>query len=194
MENKEVMKRSFLADGRWRRSLAEFKKLDVVVFCGMMCAVAIVLGSLASINIGQYVRIGFSNLPNLVVDYLFGPAIGAVFGGALDIIKYLIKPTGAFFPGFTLSAMLGGIIYGWFFYKKNITIPRILLGHLTVKVLVNLVLNTLWLDMLYGNGFWAILPGRIVSNAVMLPIDTVITYVLFLAVKRTILPYFNQGK
>ncbi len=192
MENETTMNKNFWRDGRWSRSLAEFKKLNVVVFCGMMCAVAIVLGSVASISIGQYIRIGFSSIPNLVIDYLFGPAIGAIFGGALDIIKYLIKPTGAFFPGFTISAVIGGLIYGWFFYKKKITVQRIFLAQLIVKVFVNLFLNTLWLNMLYGKGFFAILPGRIVSNAVMLPIDTAITYFILLAVKRTIAPRFAQ--
>lgn len=35
-----------------------------------------------------------------------------IFGGALDVLKYIIKPTGPFFFGFTFDAMLSGIIYG----------------------------------------------------------------------------------
>jgi hypothetical protein len=48
------------------------------------------------------------------------------------------------------------------------------------------MLNTVWLVMLYGYGLAAILPGRIISNAVMLPIDTLITFVVLTFVQRNI--------
>lgn len=97
----------FMEGSLWLRSLGEFKRLNVVVFCGMMCALAIVLNMVASINVGPYIRIGFSGLPNQAVAYLFGPAVGGIFGAALDVIKYMLKPDGAFFPGFTVSAGIG---------------------------------------------------------------------------------------
>ena len=156
----------FMSGSLWLRSLGEFKRLNVVVFCGMMCALAMVLNMVASVSVGPYIRIGFSGLPNQVVAYLFGPAVGGIFGAALDVIKYLIKPDGAFFPGFTISAL--------------------------VKVVVNILLNTLWLNMLYGKAFLAILPGRVISNAVMLPIDTAIMYFMLQAVDRTIKRYFDE--
>ena len=167
----------FMSDSLWLRSLGEFKRLNVVAFCGMMCALAMVLNMVASINVGPYVRIGFSGIP---------------FGAALDVIKYLIKPDGAFFPGFTVSAALGGIIYGAFLYKKKVTLPRVFASQLLVKIAVNILLNTLWLNMLYGKAFLAILPGRVISNAVMLPIDTAIMFFMLQAVDRTIKRYFDE--
>ncbi len=176
---------------RWMGSLAEFKKLRNVVFCGMMAAIAVVLGYVATINIGQYIRIGFSGLPNQVVDCLFGPAVGAIFGAALDIIKWFIKPTGDFFPGFTISAALGGIIYGFAFYKKKISLARVFIAHLIVSVFVNVGLNSLWLKILYDQAIMVMLPGRILKNAIMLPIDTFITYAMLRAVERTIKPMMD---
>ncbi len=176
----------------WIRSISEFKKLKVVVFCGMMAAVAIVLNYVASINIGDYIRIGFSGLPNQIVCYLFGPAIGTIFGAALDIIKFILKPTGPFFPGFTISAAAGGLIYGLFLYRRKVTLVRVLLAQITVKIFVNIVLNTLWVNMLYGKAITAILPARIVSNAIMLPIDTIICFLMLTAVERSIMPYFRH--
>ena len=170
----------------WVRSLNEFKSLRNVVVCGMMAAIAIILGYVAPIKIGNYIRIGFSGIPNQVVDYLFGPAIGAIFGASLDVIKWFLQPSGDFFPGFTISAALGGIIYGFAFYKKSITLGRVFIAQLIVKVFVNIGLNSLWLKMLYDQAIIALLPGRILSNAVMLPIDTFITYVMLTAVARTV--------
>lgn len=190
-ENKGFMT-DLMTGSMWRGSLAEFKKLRVITFCGMMCAVAMALNMVASISLGPYIRIGFSGLPNQVVAYLFGPAVGGIFGAALDIIKYLIKPEGAFFPGFTVSAALGGIIYGAFLYRQKLSLARVFAAQLLVKVFVNLLLNTLWLNMLYGKGFLAILPGRVVSNAVMLPIDTAIMFFMLQAVDRTIKRYFDE--
>lgn len=182
----------FIDRSLWLRSLGEFKKVNVVAFCGMMCALAMVLNMVASISVGPYIRIGFSGLPNQAVAYLFGPAVGGIFGAALDVIKYLIKPDGAFFPGFTISAALGGIIYGAFLYRKKLTLGRVCAAQVLVKVFVNVLLNTLWLNMLYGKAFMAILPGRVISNAVMLPIDVAIMYFMLQAVDRTIRKYFDE--
>ena len=186
--------KGFMTGSMWIRSLGEFKKLRVVTFCGMMCAAAMALNMVASVSLGPYIRIGFSGLPNQVVAYLFGPAVGGIFGAALDIIKYLIKPEGAFFPGFTVSAAVGGIFYGAFLYRRKLSLARVFAAQLTVKVFVNLFLNTLWLNMLYGKGFMAILPGRVVSNAVMLPIDTAIMFLMLQAVDRTVKKYFDEEK
>ncbi|MGI6118494.1 MAG: folate family ECF transporter S component [Bilifractor sp.] len=181
-------------DNIFAESLGELSGARSVAFCGVMAALAVVLNYAASIEIGQYVRIGFSMLPNIIVDDFFGPAIGGIFGGALDIIKYLLKPTGPFFPGFTVSAILGGIIYGLFFYKKKITVVRVLAANAVVKVCVNILLNSVWLHILYGKGFIALLPARVLSNAIMLPIDTAIYYFMLNSVNRGVLPRFRAER
>ena len=174
-------------------SLERLKETKVLTFCGMMGALAIVLGYVATIKVGQYIRIGFSGLPNQVVDYLFGPWIGAIFGGARDIIKWFASGDGNFFPGFTITAMLGAVIYGFFLYNKPLKLTNVIISQLLVKIVCNLVLNTLWLNMLYGQAVAAILPGRIVSNAVMLPIDCFIMYVMLKVVGKVIKPYFDTN-
>ncbi|SFB68459.1 folate family ECF transporter S component [Butyrivibrio sp. YAB3001] len=175
-------------------SVSRLKETKVLTFCGMMGALAIVLGYVATIKFGPYIRIGFSGLPNQVVDYLFGPWIGAIFGGTMDIIKWFVSGDGDFFPGFTITAMLGAIIYGLFIYNKPLKLWRIIAAQVSVKIVCNIILNTLWLNLLYSKAILAILPGRIVSNAVMLPIDVIIMYLLLQVVSKTIKPYFNSYK
>ena len=165
----------------FKLSLGEFRKLRVITFCGLMAALAIVLNYVASIQIGPYVRIGFSNVPNVIVDFLFGPAVGV-----LDILKLMLKPSGAYFPGFTLSAVLGGLIYGFAFYRKPVSVKRVFLANLIVKVFDNIILNSLWLHIMYGKALAALLPARIVSNAGMLPVDTALFYLILKAADRTI--------
>ena len=163
---------------RFKESLLEFKNIKNVAFTGLLAALAIVLNYVTTINIGPTIKIGFSGLPNQVVSYLFGPAIGGIFGGALDVLKWMLRPDGNFFPGFTISAIAGGIIYGLFFYKREVSLLRCFLAHLCVKVFVNLFLNTMWLVILYNNAVSAILPARALSNLIMLPIDTAICYLI----------------
>lgn len=157
-------------------SIKELKVTRNLVVCGFMAALAIVLGFVASIDIGPYIRIGFSGIPNRIVEFLFGPVVGCIFGGTLDILKFIVKPTGAFFFGFTFDAMLAGVIYGSILYKKPVKIWRVFIAELLAKVIVNCLLNTLWISILYGKGFLVLLPARVLKNAIMLPIDTVIVY------------------
>lgn len=157
-------------------SIKELKVTHNLVICGLMGALSIVLGLIATINIGPYIRIGFSGIPNRIVEFLFGPVIGCIFGGMLDVLKFIIKPTGPFFFGFTFDAMLAGIIYGSILYKKPVKVWRIFLAELLCKVIVNCGFNTLWISMLYGKGFLVLLPARLLKNAIMLPIDTAIVF------------------
>lgn len=158
-------------------SLQELKSVRTVTACAMFAAISVVLGAYTLV-IGDYIKIGFSSISNQFVHMLFGPVVGSLFAGALDILKYLVKPTGAFFPGFTVNAMLAGLLYGCFFYKKPIRLGRILAGELTVSVICNMLLGTLWLSMLYGKGFLALLPMRVLKNLIMWPVNSFLFYTI----------------
>ena len=174
------------------RELASPKNLAL---CGVMGALSLVLGIVASIQIGPYIKIGFSGLPNRIVECLFGPVIGCIFGGTMDILKFIAKPDGPFFFGFTFDAMLAGVLYGSILYKKPVTIPRVFVAELAAKVIVNCGFNTLWISVLYGKGFLAILPMRLLKNAIMLPIDTIITFaMLTLATQIATQFHFSKPK
>lgn len=156
-------------------SYKELKYVRTITACGMLAALAIVLG-MFSIEIGNYIRIGFSSIPNGVVAYLFGPVVGGIFAGSLDVIKYLLKPTGPFCLPLTLVTILAGIIYGCMFYKRPITLRRVFAAKFVVMLICNVILNTLCLSLLYGQGFIVLLPARALKNLIMWPIDSIIFY------------------
>ena len=95
----------------YQASFQELKHVKTLTTAAMLMAVSVVLGYF-TIEAGPYLKIGFGGVVNQFVYYLFGPVAGAVYGGVLDLVKYVVKPTGAFFPGFTLNAMLGGVLLG----------------------------------------------------------------------------------
>ncbi len=170
----------------YKDSLKELLNTRNMVLCGLMAALAVVLSLVASIDIGPYIRVGFSGLPNRVVECLFGPVTGCLFGGMLDVLKYILKPSGPFFFGFTFNVMVAGLIYGTLLYRNPVTVKRIVAAEFLTKLLVNCLLNTLWISMLYGKGFFAILPLRVLKNAIMLPIDSCILYFTLTYMKKLV--------
>lgn len=165
-------------------SYLEFKKTRAITTSSMFAAIAVILGSM-TVEIGNYIKIGFSSIANQFVYYLFGPVFGGFFGGALDLLKYFIKPTGEFFPGWTLSAMLAGVIYGCFYYKRKLTFWWVLAAEFTVSAVCNMFLGTLWLNIMYGEGFIALLPGRVIKNLIMTPINALIFHTLVWSMERS---------
>lgn len=161
----------------------ELKSMKTIAATAMLISVAVVLGFF-SVQVTDFIKIGFAFLANELTAFLFGPAVGGVMAGIADIIKYLIRPTGPFFFGFTFNAILGGVIYGMILYKKPVSLMRIFMAKLTVSVVVNAILNTYWLSILYGSAFIAILPVRLVKEVVMLPIETVLLYMVMKALSR----------
>ena len=156
-------------------SSLELKQVRTVTICAMMAAIGVALGSV-SIFLGSSHRIGFSEIPNMLVCYLFGPMVGGLFAGTLDILKYLIKPMGAFFPPMTLVVVLKGILYGCFFYKAQLSLRRVAVAQLAVAVSCNLLLNTLCLSAMYGTPFMVLLPPRIIQNLIMWVVNSLVFF------------------
>ena len=174
-------------------SLQELRKTRSLAVTAMLMAIAVILGFLA-IQVTESIRISFSFLVDELVGFLFGPAVGAIFGGVVDFLKYIVKPTGPYFPGFMFSEVLTGMIYVVFLYKRPIRIQRIIAANTTVTVFVNMFLNTLWLTMLYGNAFAVIFPARVVKELILLPINIVMFYALSTILERAKVFRMIQGQ
>lgn len=67
------------------------------------------------------------------------------------------------------------------------------MARLTVTVVNNLFLTPLWLSMLYGDAFVALVAARIVKNIIMLPIETALLYVILKQVSALRLPSRNYS-
>ena len=104
---------------------------------------------------------------------------------AMDILKYIINPSGAFFFGFTFNAILAGVIYGAFWYKRPLSFARVMAARLVVIVVCNLLLNTLWLSMLSGKGFLVLLGPRVLKNLIMWPVDSLVFVMVAGALERS---------
>lgn len=164
-------------------SYREFKHVRTITTCAMFGAMSVVLGYY-SIRITPQLKIGFGALPNELVDYLFGPVVGAMFGGAMDLIKYMMKPEGGLIPGLTFNAMLAAFIYGLFLYKRPLSLPRMLAAKFVVALVCNVILGTYWLSLVGGRGYLAILPTRAFKNLIQWPVDSMLFFFVAKALER----------
>ena len=164
-------------------SYPELFRARTLTLCAMFGALSIVLDQF-TIKAGSF-KLGISGLPNELVHFLFGPVVGATFGGAMDILKFLMKPDGGFFFGYTLTAITAGLIYGAFWYKRPLSLPRILAARLAVILVCNLFMNTLWISMTTGKAFLVLLPARAIKNITMWPVDSLLFFIVAGALERS---------
>ena len=168
------------------------RKTRTLTTTGILLAVQIVLGSYGTIEVTDSLKISLSHLAVAPTAVFFGPVVAAMQGALSDIVGYIIKPTGPYFPGFTLATLLLGLIYGIALYTTKHTLPRIIIARVAVMVLVNLLLNTVCLVMLYGPSRLATFPVRAIKNLVQLPFDCILLYSVCNIVKR--LPNPNAAR
>lgn len=151
------------------RSSSTTKLITVAFFI----AIEVVLTRYLSIDTG-ILRIGFGFLPVAMLGIIYGPVWSASAYVIGDVLGMLIFPKGAYFPGFTLTAALTGLVFGLVLYKKQITWKRALAASLIVVVGLNLCLDTYWLHILMGQGYLAMLPARLIKCAFSIPVQTVL--------------------
>ncbi len=161
------------------------QRLKKLTTCGMLLAIAVILGFL-KVPINSFIEIRFAFLPIAMAGALFGPAYGLIIGALSDILGFIAKPTGPFFPGFTISSAIMGAIYGFFLFNFNQTktdkgrgfMVKVIAAEFSVTLIVSLLLNSLWLSILYQNAFIPVFTGRLVKCLIMLPINIILLTVI----------------
>ena len=166
-------------------SARELKKVNTLVMTALLIALGIVLGELFGLQLTQNMKIGVSFVATQLTATLFGPVVGGIMGGVTDILKFIMKPTGSFSILWTLNAIVGPIIYGIMLYKKKFTLWRVLLSKTVVAIVVNIGMSCTWSAILYGNAFWALIPGKVLQQIIQVPVQSIIFYLFVKALQKT---------
>ncbi len=143
-----------------------FGRLTRLARLALLLAMEVVLSRFLSIAT-PIAKIGFGFVPVVLAAVLYGPLWAGALGGLADFLGAILFPTGAYFPGFTLTAALVGCVYGWFLFDRPITWKNTLGAVSVISLVCHLGLNTLWLLVISGYGAMALLPTRAVQTAVM---------------------------
>ncbi len=165
-----------------RESAAEQKKPQTLVVTAMMIAMNIALSSV-HVYLTPQMRVGFGFLTNATTG-CFMVRWWCYRWRSGDVLSYLIRPDGAYFPGFTITAALGGLIYGFLLYRRPMTLPRAIVAKSSISLLLNVLLNTFWMVVLYGKSFTALFPVRLTKNLMLLPVEIALLYIIGKTVQK----------
>ncbi len=97
-----------------------------VVRAGLFIAMSLVLKVMFEVYIPlggiPALRINFASIPLMLSGIILGPGTGFLVGASADLINFMVKPGGPFFPGFTLVSGLTGLLPGliYKYIKKDI--------------------------------------------------------------------------
>ena len=171
-------------------------KSKKIILSALLLATFIVLDRLVTINT-QILAINLSLLPIMVAAIILGPKYSTLIAILGDLIGSILWPFGSYFIGFTVTSGITGLIFGIILYqnpneKKKNFIIRAVISNVLVYVVVNIILNSLCLHVMYKKAFMYYLGVRIFVQTIMLPIYIVLIITLNKILKPIIAKYLYQ--
>lgn len=149
----------------------------------VLSAVHLVLNQF-TIPVSQLLEVGFDFLAVAAIGYLCGPWVAGLSGIVTDLLGYILRPNGPYFPGWTLSAILVGVLYGLWLYRRPIKLWRVVLCKLNMVLLFNFLLTPLWLHITYGQSFVVLSSLRLVKNVIKFPLDILLLMLVLKTCER----------
>ena len=166
------------------KAFVEKNEVLMLTTVGLLIGLAVVFRGLLGIMVTDAFRLSFEFLPIAIVAIKFGPWKAGTAAMIADLVAFWIFPRGTFFPGFTFTAFLMGAAYGLFLRKNPTKIINITLAAIIVVVFIQLGLESLWLSIISGVPYPAMVAGRILRTVIMLPLQIVFIKFAAEAAKR----------
>lgn len=167
-------------------------KIKKIVLSSMLLAILIIFSRFISIKT-EILVISLSFIPIIMSAIWLGYKYSALIALLGDLIGAILFPFGPYFPGFTLSATISGIIYGIFLYNKGSQLTskrliiRLILSSMLVLFGVNIFLTSFWIHILYGKAYIVVIASRAITQLVMLPLQVITIY----AIEKFTRPFIN---
>ena len=172
----------------------EFWKADVfsaktIAVLASLLAIRTILGlPFLTIYFGPGFKvITFAYVTDALAAMFYGPVAALAFGFMGDLLGYFANGGngGAYFPGFAFSEMATCFLFACFFFKRDVTLGRVIIVWFLNLAIVILGLNSLWLIIMYGMSAGEVFAlFRIVSNAVQSPVHIMILYFLLTRIRK----------
>ena len=151
-------------------------KLKKVILSGVLLALLIVLNRFVSIKTPLLV-ISFSFVPIMMAGVWLGPKYATLIAALGDFIGAILFPFGTYFPGFTISAGLKGLIC-----------------NLIVLGIIEIFVVSLWLNIMYGKAYLAVVSTRILTQVIMFPIQVITIFILEKLTRPIVNRYLYEGE
>lgn len=171
------------------------KKSKKIILSAMLLALVIILSRFVSIET-QFLVISLDFIPIMICAILLGPKYSTLIAVLGDLIGAILFPFGSYFPGFTISAGIRGLIYGLILYNKSSEefsnlnfLIRLTVSSVLVLGVVNIFITSFWLHMLYGKAYFAIVATRVTTQVIMLPVQIITVFSLNKFIKPVVNKY-----
>ncbi len=177
----EIFKTPF-SRAYWQCALRDAKKLRTLVFSALMVAACVALGYLRSVPVVNNISVSWGFLARALCALVGGPVNALLFGFVEDTVGYFMNPQGGYNPFYIFTTMLGVFTYALFLYRAEVTVQRVFLAKLATNI-QNVFIGGLGTYLWYsgGKGYWTIVAGSALKNAIMLPVQAVMLAALFAA-------------
>lgn len=166
-----------------------------LTLAAMLTALEVILGKL-SVGDPTILKVGLGFIATALVGYCLGPWMGGMVMIINDLISNTILNTGGgmFFPGYTFSAFITGVIAGLFLYNQRVTWQRVFIYEFFQILVTNVFFNTLWIYVMSlssgstGRTFMALLSIRLPKEIISWPIESLVVLALLKAFSKINLP------
>lgn len=119
-------------------------------------------------------KIGLGFAAVAICAQLYGAPWAALLAALGDILGSTLFPNGAYFPGFTLTAALTGLLFGLCLYGGQKHWTRPILAAVLNCVLISYLANSAMIAFITGNSYRSMLAVRAVQLTVMLPLQSLV--------------------
>ena len=151
-----------------------------IILTAILVALNVILERFLAYSVwNQTISFGFITVA-FAAAFLGTPYAVAV-AGLGDLVGSLLFPFGTYFVGFTATNCIYGLILAEFIYKKA-SVLNITLAIVINKIVCTLILNTLWISILYRGGvdaFFVLLVTRLPSAAIMAVVEIIVMLLVF---------------
>ncbi len=161
---------------------------QTLAYCALLAALSVVLSRLVIPMPSEFTRFSIGLVPIFLASVLFGPVPGALVGFTADLVGCLFSGYG-YNPIFCVSPILCGVLPGLFrhYLSRGVNLPKLLLAYFPSMALGSVLYMSAAMGWVYGGdkGFMGMFLSQLVSRsiqyAITLPVDAVLTYLLFRA-------------
>ena len=163
-------------------------QVETITYTALLVALQVVLGNILQIPLMEK-QYNFGFLPIAIAGALLGAPAAMIVGGLGDFLGAHLFPQGAYFPGFTLTNVLVGLVCGLVLYRRKPSIMRVIITVVISLVCINWPLNSFWLSMLYtSKGFMGWFAMRGPNYLFEVPANIVLVYLCLKGLSKVNLP------
>lgn len=179
---------SIFSAAYWKTAAMSFKDVRMLVFAALIVALRVAV-KLLRVPMAAGLSFSYDCYINSLGSLVYGPLMALLCGAVSDTLGCIIAPNGPYFFPFIFVEMGSAFIFALFFWRRRLSIPRVLTAKFTVNFICNIILTSLFMKWSYYIFYgvekaeaYAIINGvRIVKNLVLFPLEAMLIALLLSA-------------